>query len=350
MFQGKIVTSDGTIVVTVDNRSYTVTTEHPKYEELKDAVAKNDSKVFLENVEVAQAIEQYAGVATGIVIKNNEVFFNGERLHGMIVESILNMFKQGFCIEPMVNFLENLSDNPSKRSIDELWQFLEVCKLTITEDGCFLAYKSVKSDYCDKYTGSVDNSPGAYNSMPRNKVDDDFRNACSSGYHVGALGYAGPGGWYNSSNDKVVIVKVNPKDVVSVPSDHSCMKLRCCAYTVVSDFQGELKTSVYSGKVNDSYSPKNYQEPVMEPVEVDADNMLVDGEYEFDYYRDGEYKRRYLVVTENFLDRVIGMLLYPEANAGQYRCFSKCNMKDIYEYCTEGFVDEDEEDCDDNPW
>jgi hypothetical protein len=44
------------------------------------------------------------------------------------------------------------------------------------------------------------------------------------------------GSWdYSStfSGDTLLLVKVNPKDVVSIPADHSGQKLRSCAYTIL---------------------------------------------------------------------------------------------------------------------
>jgi len=50
--------------------------------------------------------------------------------------------------------------------------------------------------------------------------------------------------------DKIVIVKINPKDVVSVP-DYDTRKLRCCKYKVIDEYSGvieldkDLPSSVY---------------------------------------------------------------------------------------------------------
>ena len=68
---------------------------------------------------------------------------------------------------------------------------------------------------------------------------DDRRNHCSHGLHVGSLDYAS-----DFSRGKLVVVKVNPKDVVSVPSDCACQKCRVSAYKVVSVFEQEIKAPV----------------------------------------------------------------------------------------------------------
>jgi hypothetical protein len=81
--------------------------------------------------------------------------------------------------------------------------------------------------------------------MTRSKVDDDRGRGCSNGLHAGALNYvAGYGSL--ESGDKIVIVKINPADVVSVPSDCNYEKLRTCRYEVVGEYQGELLKPLYS--------------------------------------------------------------------------------------------------------
>jgi hypothetical protein len=109
--------------------------------------------------------------------------------------------------------------------------------MPITDDGCFLGYKGVTNDYKDVHSGRFDNSVGAINEMPRNKVCDDFRQGCSYGFHVGSLEYATRWG------PKTVIVKVNPKDVVSVPEDSNWQKLRTAKYEVVAKYTGPLPSS-----------------------------------------------------------------------------------------------------------
>jgi hypothetical protein len=80
--------------------------------------------------------------------------------------------------------------------------------------------------------------------MPRGKVDDDFRRGCSFGFHVGTREYA------TSWGPRTMLVKVDPADVVSVPSDCECQKLRTSRYTVVCEDQGALTRPLH-----DSASP-----------------------------------------------------------------------------------------------
>jgi hypothetical protein len=143
-----------------------------------------------------------------------------------------------------------LFKNPSSRAVKELYSWLSHKSLAICEDGCFLAYKSVNihngetftdsygrevksGDYVDKYTSRIRNNVGDVNDMPRRKVNDDFQVGCSDGFHVGSLKYVTE----VYSSNKQIICKVDPADVVSVPLDCDCQKIRCCYYEVISEFK-----------------------------------------------------------------------------------------------------------------
>lgn len=192
---------------------------------------------------VASASAGEFTVESGVVLRN------GIPVHNVITDRILDFLDKGLPFEPLLVFLNNLHSNPSSRAVTELYSFLEHRNLPVTPDGCFLAYKSVRSDFYSKasgrltlLSGKTDEHGHIFNGVGekivavRNEIDDDKDRTCSHGLHVGALAYAGPGGWYNSANDKVVIVKVNPADAVSVPADHNAQKLRVCAYEVVAEF------------------------------------------------------------------------------------------------------------------
>ena len=145
---------------------------------------------------------------------------------------MIAMLEEGFDIEPMVNFMENLMRNPSKRSVDELYGFLEKNNLPITPDGCFLAYKKVRNDFKDIHSGTMDNSPGTVVEMERNKVDDDKDRTCSTGLHFCGMSYLNH---FGGSDSRTVIVKIDPSDVVSIPSDYNGAKGRACRYTVIGE-------------------------------------------------------------------------------------------------------------------
>jgi hypothetical protein len=370
MFQGAIVTPNS-LIVTYANKVYNAQSDHPNFGRLKAAFKAGDPQAFIDAFDVKTAVEKYVDGGetkdTGVTIVGNQILYNGQPVHNSVVDAIQRMLAEGYEITPMVKFLENMMENPSYNSIKEMWKFIEQMGLAITEDGCFLAYKSVNSDYTDKHTGTIDNRPGQKpERMKRSEVDDNPRNHCSKGYHVGALGYAGPRGWFHSYNDKVLICKVNPADVVSVPDDHSCQKMRCCYYEPVGEFQGELQGVVYSGAVGGDYSasaptPKGFESECVH----DEYNLLEDNYYIAKYTKsDGTTARRFFLVEEvnHANDTYTVLLVDPEEHEGEYRTFLMNRLNEVCTWdgetdpgeledpwlCYDPYEDEDEEEeyCD----
>ena len=237
---------DGNLTLVLNNKSYQVLPDHINYKMILEALPTATSDELLEIVDIEKAVLSFSD---GLVeIKNGQVTYEGEAVHGSISKRILEFMSKGLPFQPLVIFLKNLMENPSMQSQKELYDFLEHESLPITEDGYFLAYKAVRSDYMDKYRGTFDNHVGNVCEMTRSKVDDDRSRGCSNGLHAGALNYVAGYGSVES-NDKIVIVKINPKDVVSVPSDCNFEKLRTCRYEVVGEYQGELLKPLYNASL-----------------------------------------------------------------------------------------------------
>ncbi len=239
-----IITSDGLISLFVDEINTVIDRAHPNYDLIVKAIKSQDADNLKTLADIPKAIVAYA--TNLIEVINGEIFYKGDRLHGSLVDRILDLMNEGFPFEFMIRFLENLQSNPSSRAVNELYEFLENRGLPITEDGCFLAYKGVRSDWKDLYSGTIDNSIGNTIVYKRNQVDDDRAHQCSYGLHVGALEYV-----KNYCTQHVIVVKVNPADVVAVPRDHNAQKVRVCKYEVLREFTGELNElpeAAYSSK------------------------------------------------------------------------------------------------------
>lgn len=227
--------NSGTFTIVVDNKSYTIPKDHLNYAKIDKAVKTNDFSNIKELVDAKEDLTKFTAKVGNVEIKDGVLFRNGNPLHNTIANRIIDLYKGGYPIDAMVKFLDNLMQNPSKRAVDELYPFLEHHGLPITEDGCFLGYKRVRNDFKDHHSGKIDFSVGKVVEIERNTVDDNWRLACSSGIHVGCIEYVRnfhPG-------SPVVIVKVNPKDVVSVPSTE-VTKMRVAKLEVVKEYDKEL--------------------------------------------------------------------------------------------------------------
>ena len=242
---------DGNLTVILKNKAHQVIPDHTNYKLILEALPTATEDELLELVDIEKAVATFSDGQVSIV--NGKVMFEGEEVHGSISKRILEFMSKGLPFQPLVKFLENLMENPSMQSQQELYDFLEHENLPITEDGCFLAYKAVNSDFKDKWKGTFDNKVGQVCEMRRAKVDDNRGRGCSAGLHAGALNYVATYGSVDAG-DNIVIVKINPEDVVSVPSDCNCEKLRTCKYEVVGLYQGELPKPLYKAEFEeDSY-------------------------------------------------------------------------------------------------
>jgi len=239
------------IILVIDNKSHTISKDtHIAYGKIVDALKAQDWEALRDLVEPKKVIVNFG---KGYVsINDNKVFWKGQPFHNALATRMLEMFQDGFPIDPMVRFMENLMQNPSKRSVDQVYNFLDKNSLPITPDGYFLAYKRVRSDYKDCHTGTIDNSIGQVVEMDRNLVDDNPDSHCSVGLHFCSESYLGS---FGSSYDPVMILKINPADVVSIPTDYDGAKGRCMRYQVVGQVNGDPKLA-FASIVNNDYSPK----------------------------------------------------------------------------------------------
>lgn len=145
---------------------------------------------------------------------------------------------------PLLRFWKRLQNNPSYRSVNMLYTFMEHKGIPIGQDGCILTYKSVRRDYTDQHSGQVDNSIGAEVSMPRNRISDDYDVECHVGFHVGNLSFASA----FRSNGHIIVCKVDPADVVSVSKSDS-KKMRVCRYKVIGHASDELPDTVWEDEI-----------------------------------------------------------------------------------------------------
>ena len=201
-----------------------------KYDQIADAV--NDS--------------YYDEEFEGFHVRGNEVLIDGEVLPEALSERIIHLVQYELDVQPLINFWHNVKENKNPESRKDLYGFLEANHYPITEDGCFIGYRSVRNDFKDYHTGTMDNSPGQVVEMARADVDPNRNNTCSTGLHIAAYPYASTFG----SGDTIVEVKVHPKDVVTVPTDYDAQKMRCCKFEVVRVNRKPLREQVYSGRTS----------------------------------------------------------------------------------------------------
>lgn len=161
--------------------------------------------------------------------------------------------------KPTVRFLEKLYQNPSEESRKALYTYLRRHDFAITNDGDFIAYKGVRSDGRSihagpgvvdgvRMNGRLPNKVGSTVEISRSYVDSDRTRGCSQGLHVGTYAYA-----RGFAQGLLLHVRVNPRDVVSVPQDGSFHKVRVCRYVVLEESIAEVIDTHYDFDDDDDW-------------------------------------------------------------------------------------------------
>ncbi len=237
--------ADGFLTVVIDGKQYTILASNPMFASAVSAYQTKDFDALMLALDPSRKFLNLYAKYEQIEVKDGSVFVDGDAIQSVVAERIINFLADGVDCLPIFKFITRLQLNPSKRAVDELYTFLEHKHLPLTETGTFLAYKAVRNDFTDKHTGRFFNGVGEVLEMPRNKVDDNKEVGCSYGFHAGTLEYASN---FAGGNDRLVLVEIDPADVVSIPTDCEFQKLRTCRYKVVAEYERPLVEHVYESR------------------------------------------------------------------------------------------------------
>jgi hypothetical protein len=262
------------ITVVIGTTPHTVSKNHITYNKLLAAIKAGEWETVQDIIEPKQVVLNFG--QGNVSIEGDKIFWKNREMHNALTKRMVAMIQEDFPVEPLIAFMENLMENPSKRAVNELYGFLEKNTLPITSDGCFLAYKKVRQDYFDVHSGTVLNKPSAYMtdedtaalaeavgknnevtvavedgvtvvSMERNLVDDDQNRTCSTGLHFCSQDYLRSFG-----GERIVILKINPRDVVSIPNDYNDSKGRCARYEIVDEIDKDKADEAFAKTVQEA--------------------------------------------------------------------------------------------------
>lgn len=220
----------------------------PMYEDILEKLATGDHKNLYTIVNVAAKVKAHTKGRFHVVEQEDgseTIFLFNQPMPAALSTLVLDFVEAKQPTEAIEKFWQNCCRNPSEESRKDLYDFIIANNMTLTDDGCFIGYRAIRSDFKDLYTGKIDNSIGAVVKMDRDKVDANRNNTCSSGLHVASWTYAHDhyGAW--NRGEVFVEVKVNPKDVVTVPPDYDQQKMRVCEFKVLRQISGERSTLLH---------------------------------------------------------------------------------------------------------
>jgi hypothetical protein len=235
----------GFITVVLDGERHSINAGNGMFSKALEAYKVNDWDACIGCVNPTIRLKSLYASYEGIEVKDGNLYVFDEPVHSTLATRVLSFLEAGLDCVHLFKFILKLNLNPSKRAVDELYTFLEHRALPITDNGNFLAYKAVREDYTDKYTGKFLNTIDAVLEMPRNKVDDDKNIGCSYGFHAGTVEYAKD---FMGREGHLMIVEINPADVVSIPTDCQFQKLRTSKYKVVGEYEIDLTDPLYASR------------------------------------------------------------------------------------------------------
>ncbi len=281
---GAIVT-DKNVSLVFDGKPYTIPSESVNYPELAEKLRTGDyfdeeiSELITIRKLISRSFKQIVDTDLALDEDTNEIFYKNVRLPEVMEKKLLQDLKNNYNVDAFARFTHNLMQNPSQVAINELYLFMEAANMPITEDGHFLAYKRIRDNYTDTHSGTMDNSIGKIVSIERGICDTDRNNTCSVGLHFCSFDYLS-----SFSGQRVIILKINPKDVVAIPADYNNTKGRACRYEVI----GELD-KWHSPYLEDKEAKEILPEITPKPVYAEEDYEESEHEDEYDAYDDGLY-------------------------------------------------------------
>lgn len=283
------------LTVYLDGVPFNITSAHMNYTCIYDylTLGGDDVEYVRELIDEEKAIQDKVAEYDDITVSDGEVTYKGETVTGYLTDMMVRLLNRGTDIAPWAKFLRKLQKNPAKHAVDELYQWMEKAKMPLMPNGNFLAYKKVQDDYSSSHRNADGstfwNFLGTKVKMPRNKVDDDRNRTCSSGLHFCSYEYLPQ---YMGTRGKVLLLEINPKNVVSIPTDYDFTKGRASAYKIVGELTlEEAKFAFPSADVVDRseydwFADDDYAADVEEAVSQGTEDAAYDFENgeDFDPY------------------------------------------------------------------
>lgn len=245
--------SAGSKVVTafVNGEVLTANESNPNFGRIVERLFEGDTHEIgiLFNAEVA-VMGRFKELSDRVAVRNGQVFFDGDPIENDLSDHLMRTVRDGADVGPLVKFWELIAANPTEHSRENLLRWLRATNgFTITSEGMLIGYRGTDSNLKSKHSGpgiingveingQHDNSPGNVVAMARSQVNHDPSNGCSIGLHVGTWDYA------SSWGQRVVEVLINPRDVVSVPTDCDGQKMRVCRFKVLREVESKRESAV----------------------------------------------------------------------------------------------------------
>lgn len=286
-------------------------------------------------------------LSDNLKIKNGQIVFGEFVLEETLASHMLSLLdeeevpKDEKLWKSYIRFLDNLHQNVNEDIRKQLFRWMDYERRTgnhfaITEDGCFVGYKGCQGTILEPmsvftgkaivdgedFEGHIPNRVGSVVQMPRATVQNDPSIGCAQGLHVGTRDYA------TAWAPILILVKVNPRDVVSVPYECDSQKIRVCEYTVL--------------KVTDATEEHKMFHPNLDEDYDDYEDYEDHEDYEdYEDYEDDEDDEDYCLNLQE-AKKLLYADIYVEYDEGE--SVFRGTVVDIYEDGDPGVIMKDEYD------
>lgn len=254
-YSGTIVNLETTEIRVFDNK-------HPLAKLIVDLLEEEDLESAFRSADVMEYVQENAKKISEHLSYDHQgnVFYKDSQLPEGISSTMINALSSGSAqgVQALAAFIERVLVATTNTSRVALFSWIKERRLSLTEDGCFIAYKGVQRDEKNRLvsinrgpgyvngqyyeSANLDNSVGNVLSVDRSYVEAQPGVACGPGLHAGTWSYA-----KTFSRSDVLAVKIKPEDVVSVPTDSNQQKLRVCGYEVLGIAVNESEEVLYPG-------------------------------------------------------------------------------------------------------
>ena len=242
------VTTQGGVITITDPEKMNWVMENalPAFTKSKNAILELD----LDNV-----VDTTITTEDGSVITFNESSITTEKAKYSLDLRSLESFSvyaqaNGYSVAPLIEKVSQSLDINDVESMKDLFTFLTKNNLPITVEGNILAYKvlyeSATGLLYDCYSKTIYQDIGDEVYMPRSFVTVDRSMHCSTGLHVCSIQYAQ---WFMRGSCTLALVKVDPRDICSVPSD-TASKVRCCRYQILGLISDDELSAVFDDNLD----------------------------------------------------------------------------------------------------
>lgn len=261
-----------TISVTLNGRFRSLSLHTDQGKKLAAAVKESpqDLDKIAEIADIATYITRHT-FGRVVVDDKDRLRLDGKVVDYGLSEIILRLLTEGAEVGHLTKFLENVALNPDPAIAPHLYSFLQKGGMPITPDGMFHAFKKVDEDYRSFHSGNEDvnvidalgvpskvrgripHPVGGVIFMDREACNPSRTQTCSVGLHACSPYYLES--WYGSRG-RLLIVKIDPKDVTAIPNDYNDAKLRSCRLEIVAEIPEADARTHFTKALESRYTPE----------------------------------------------------------------------------------------------